>query len=386
MFRKLIASALLVSMSLSLMGCSGMFEKEYVHISEYTVSDQSSISSDGKVVVRNFNALKQAILDIVYSESGRGLISFDSTYDGDAVEDMASACWQVRTQDAMCAYCVENIAYEMNKIVSYYEAEISVTYSNVLAGVGGISRMQYATGLDEKLNTAISEGRRKLVLLINRSSYTAEGMGSLIEELYRENPAVAPSMPKVEVNMFSGNGMQKLYEINLGYEINNAELRSRRDAVNAVRPFENMQLEDMSQMDKALLACRYLVDNCSYGSETAGNSIYSALVLKDADSEGLAYAYVELCRQLGLNCRMIYGQYNWQEHWWNIVEVDGNYYHVDISSCMEGDLKPGFLLNDQTIWGTHRWNVSAYPACTGELIYGITEEELPQETEENEES
>ena len=379
MFRKNTALLLLAVMLFGLTGCSSMFEKEYEHISEYTPSDQNNVSEDGKVVVRSFNGLKQAILSIVYSESGSGTISFDAAYEGDAVEDMASACWQIRTQDAMCIYCVENIAYEMSKIVSFYEAELSVTYSNAIEGIGGISRLQYATGLDDKISAAISEGRRRLVLLINRCSYTAESMGSIVEEVYRENPAVAPNMPRVEVNLYSGNGMQKLYEINLGYGVTGIELANRRDAVNAVKPFELQDTTQMSQLEKALLACNYLIANCSYDIESGGNSIYSALVLNNADSEGLAYAYVQLCRQLGLNCRMIYGQYNWQEHWWNIVEIDGVYYHVDVSSCMTGKLADGFLLNDQTIWGTHRWDVSAYPTCTGELIYFENAEHTQEE-------
>ncbi|MBQ7896677.1 MAG: transglutaminase domain-containing protein [Oscillospiraceae bacterium] len=375
MCRKLIALVMLAVMLFSLCGCSSMYDREYVHISEYSSPEQSSSGSDGKLTVRNFNALKQAILNIVYSESGEGKISFDSSYEGDAVEDMASACWQVRTQDAMCAYCVENIAYEMNKIVSHYEAELSVTYSNVIQETDGIIRMQYATGLDDTLTQAISQSRKKLALLVVRSSYNADEMIGKVEALYRENPSIAPQMPKVDVKMFSGNSMQKLYEINLDYGLNDHELKKRRSSLNAVRPFDDLEIDSMSQIDRLLLACQYLAENCIYGSETAGNSVYSALVIKDADSEGLSYAFVELCRQLGIECTMIYGQRNWQDHWWNIVKLDEGYYHVDMSLCMDGEFEDGFLLNDQHIWGAHRWDVSSYPACSGEPLYNVDVQE-----------
>ncbi len=367
--KKLIAIMLLFSMLLCLNGCGSMFEKEYVHISEYSVPEQNSGFEGGKTVVRNINALKQAILNIVYSENGSGVISFDPSYEGDAVEDMADACWQVRTQDAMCAYCVDNIAYEMNKIVSFYEAEIYVSYSNVIKEAGGILRMPYATSLDEKIGDALAQGRKKIAILVGRSSYTAESMAGVVEKLYRSNPYLAPNMPQVEVNVFSGNAMQKLYEIDLSYGLSDYELRNRRSAVQAVKPFEKLSTESMSQLEKALLACDYLVENCTYKGENAGSSVYSALVLKDADSEGLSYAFVELCRQLGLNCRMISGQNNWQDHWWNLVEIDGEFYHVDLSLCVDGEYEDGFLLNDQMIWASHRWDVSSYPVCNGEVIY-----------------
>lgn len=371
--KKLIVFLLLFSVLFGLCGCSSAFEKEYVHISEYSVPEQTGASEDGKTVVRNINALKQAILDIVYSENGKGTISFDPSYEGDAVEDMASACWQVRTQDAMCAYCVDNIAYEMNKIVSYYEAELSVTYSDVIEDADGIVRMNYATKLDEEISQAISNGRKKLAILVGRSSYNAEGMVGVAEKLYRTNPYLAPHMPVFEVNMFSGNTMQKLYEININYGLSDYELRNRRDAVQAVKPFEKLFTESLEPMEKALLVCDYLVENCVYQGENAGNSVHSALVGKDADSEGLSYAFVELCRQLGLNSRMIYGQQNWQDHWWNLVEIGGKFYHVDVSLCMDGEYEDGFLLNDQMIWATHRWDVSSYPTCDGEPVYGVEE-------------
>ena len=380
--KKLIALLLLCAVLPGLAGCGSIFEKEYVHISEYSIPEQSKPSSDGKQTVRNIAALKQAILNIVYSESGQGSISFDASYEGDAVEDMASACWQVRTQDAMCAYCVDNIAYELNKIVNFYEAELSVTYSSVIQEADGIVRMQYATGLDEELRKAFAHGKKKLALLISRSSYNAESMTALVEDYYRDNPYLAPSMPVVEVNMFSGSAMQKLYEINFGYDIHDRELRVRRNEMQTIKPFESMAVEELSQMEKALLACDYLVNNCVYNGENAGNSIYSALVEKNADSEGLSYAYVELCRQLGLDCRMISGQQNWQDHWWNIVKVDDEYYHLDLSLCMDGEYEDGFLLNDQTIWNTHRWDVSSYPVCDGELIYGDVNEEDTHNSDE----
>ena len=369
MSRRLISLLLLITFAFSLAGCSSMYEKEYVHISEYAPVDQGNTIVGDKIVVHNFGGLKQAILSIVHSANGKGTISFESSYEGDALEDMASACWQVRTQDAMCAYCVDNISYEVNRIFSYYEAEISVTYSSIIKASGGIVRMQYATNLDEKLNQIISEGKNKLALLIGRSTYTAEDMKAIVEKLYRANPSMAPHMPAVDVNMFSGTNMQRLYEINLNYDISTSELKSRQREISEVKPFVNYDLRPISPVDKVAMACTYLVENCVYSGDHSANSIYSALVLKEADSEGLSYAFMELCRQLGIKCRMIYGQYNWQDHWWNIVEIAGDYYHVDVSMCMDGDLYQGMLLNDVSIWETHRWDVSAYPACTDELIF-----------------
>ena len=367
--KKLIAIVLLLSMLPCLTGCGSMFEKEYVHISEYSIPEQNTGLEGGKKGIRSMNSLKQAILDIVYSENGYGSISFDPSYDGDVVSDMANACWQIRTQDAMCAYCVDNIAYEISKIVSYYEAEIYVSYSKARKEAGGVYHMPYATGIDAVITNSLALGKKKIAVLVGRSSYSAETMAGMVEKLYRLNPNLSPNIPKIEVNVYSGDSLQKLYEINLDYGLSDNDLRIRRSAVNAVKPFKNKVTSNLSQLEKALLACDYLVDNCLYDRVNGGNSVYSALVTKKANSEGLSYAFVELCRQLGLNCRMINGQSNWQDHWWNIVEIEGDFYHVDVSQCMDGEFGDGFLLSDKEIWESHRWDVSSYPICDGELVY-----------------
>ncbi len=365
--KRIVSLVLLAGMFL-LPGCSRMYDREYLSITEYVPAEQTDNSSTDRLRVRDFAGLKQAILTIVSSEDGKGTIRFDPSYSGDAVEDMASACWQVRTQDALCAYCVENIAYELDKIVSYYEAELSVTYSRAIENAGGIVHMNYATGVDEVITEALQSGKRKLVLLIGRSSYTAENMESLVEQVYRLDPALSPRLPLVEVNLYSGNEQQRLFEIKLGYGMVNAELQSRREAVQALQPFETLDVERLSQQEQAREVCRYLMENCLYTGDLSQNSVYDALILGRGDSEALAYACVALCCQLGLNCRMVNGQYNWQEHWWNMVEIDGSYYHMDLSRCLSAGLEAGFLLNDESIWPTHRWDTSAYPKCSGEAL------------------
>ena len=74
-----------------------------------------------------------------------------------------------------------------------------------------------------------------------------------------------------------------------------------------------------------------------------------------------------LCRELGVDCRIVYGQEDWIEHCWNIVRIDGSYYHVDISAAIEDGAEAGFLMNDEMAWGHYRWDVSSYPKCSGEL-------------------
>lgn len=374
MDKKLTALILLAAVLVSLCGCGSLFDTEYVSVEDYVPSAQDAPSDEERVTVRNINELKQAIRNIVAAGESESSIFFDAAYDGDATEDMASACWQVRTQDALCAYYVENIAYELNKIVAYYEVRVYVSYSDVWQEAGSIVQMQYSTGLEDALRTALLEGDTKLVVLIGRSSYSASEMESLVQRAYRRYPASAPREPGVNVNMFSGTGMQRLYEINISYGYSATELAIRQKAMAELDPFADLDLDSLDKAHRALEACSYLMENCEYAAEGQPNDIYSALIGGYSGSEGIALAYVELCRRLDVNCQIVYGQRNWQDYCWNIIEIDGESYHVDVNDCSALGLQGGFLLKDEQIWGDHRWDVSAYPPCTGSLSYEALEQ------------
>ena len=118
MLKRFTAAVLLAALLLSLCGCGSMFEKEVVDINDYEPPVQEKVSETEKVTVRNFTALKRAITDMVYSGADSGSLAFDPNYDGDAVKDMEEACRQLRTQNALCAYCVVSISYEISKIVT----------------------------------------------------------------------------------------------------------------------------------------------------------------------------------------------------------------------------------------------------------------------------
>lgn len=369
MLKRLTSGLLTAALILTLCGCAGIYEKEYISVSEYSPPVQESGKSDGKVTVKNFAALKQALLGFAYAGETEGVIVFDQSYEGDTTADMASACWQVRTQDALCAYCVENIAYELNKIVTINEASVYISYSAYGKPPEEIQHLSYSTGVAERLRAAMEQGERYIVLLISRSAYNAAQMENAVRDVYRENPTLVPKEPTASVNMFSGTGTQRLYEITISYGMTDEEKQQRTAQLEAIDAFAGLDTDSMSEGLRALTACQYLVDNCALSDQSSENTAYAALVNGQADSEGIAFAYMVLCKRLQLDCRIVYGQHIWSDSCWNIVRVDGSYYHVDVAGAKAGDIQVCFLRSDEEFWGDHRWDVASYPKCVGELRY-----------------
>ena len=95
--------------------------------------------------------------------------------------------------------------------------------------------------------------------------------------------------------------------------------------------------------------------------------------LKQALDKHIFHLISEAADELGLECYVVNGQKNREDHSWNIVRVDGIPYHVDLFAPQE----EGFLKSDESFWGPYRWTTSAYPQC--ERDYFETDEpETPE--------
>lgn len=376
--KKLLTVFSLALLCLLLAGCGSVFEKEYVTVNDYVPPVQIENDTGERVTVRNMAELKKAIIGMVYEGASGGSIAFDPNYDGNAPEDMESACWQVRTQDALCAYCVRDLNYEIEKIVNYFEGTVSIDYTSYAEELSSIIRLPYSVGLQDILSEAMEENRQRVTILIDTSSATTEKVRSLVLELYRKNPTICVREPQLTVYMYSGSGRQRLYEINFQYGMAVDEVIRCKSQLKNLDVMRNLNAEGLDEPRRALAACRYLAENCTL-SETAPGSCYDALIRAESNSEGLALAFVEMCHQMDVDCRIVYGQLSGADHCWNIIKLDGNHYHVDVSRCYNGRFEDGFLLNDEQMWNDYRWSITSYPSCEGELSYaGIVEEEPQQ--------
>lgn len=87
--------------------------------------------------------------------------------------------------------------------------------------------------------------------------------------------------------------------------------------------------DSWSDMEKALYINDYLAQNCEYDSTLSKFSAYNALVDKTAVCQGYSLAYKALASELGLNCEIV-SSYS-LNHAWNMIEINGEKYHVDVT-------------------------------------------------------
>lgn len=141
---------------------------------------------------------------------------------------------------------------------------------------------------------------------------------------------------------------------------------------------DSLQSKKRSDYDKEKLIHDYIVRKVAYGypggrKEPEGDaySAYGALVLKKAVCNGYAEAMKLLCDLSGVNCKMISGTADGENHAWNLIKLDKEWYHVDSTwDDPEPDdvsriMYTYFNVDDTQMAVDHDWNSELYQKASG---------------------
>jgi len=209
--------------------------------------------------------------------------------------------------------------------------------------------------------------------------YDVEGF---VREYYEENPGLLQACPQVQLSYYPKNATAEEYilQMDFTYPYSETELLQYQQEVDAVvgAAVEYVQHRE-SEKEKLELLYVYLAERFEYEEESSDLPVYSALCEGKVDAYAAARAMKTLCSAIGLECWVVQGSYLDSPWYWNIVGVDGQYYHTDaMRSIASGqttlplDLDSGMNL--------YTWQRSDYPACTLRPEGGI---DMREDAEEN---
>lgn len=128
----------------------------------------------------------------------------------------------------------------------------------------------------------------------------------------------------------------------------------------------------MTDYQKELALHDYVVEHCSYSHGNPDNEneyrAYGALVEGEAVCNGYAEAMALLLSCVDINNEVITGRADDELHAWNLVEIDGAWYHLDATwddpiSREEVVMHTFFNVNDDVMEQRHHWNTEEYRSC-----------------------
>lgn len=139
------------------------------------------------------------------------------------------------------------------------------------------------------------------------------------------------------------------------------------------KDFQFNYVRTLTQLKQVAYVYKWLLTYCNYNTNSAYNqNIDSVFVRRNSVCTGYAKAAQYLFMLLGIESRLVFGRLNNDKedgrHCWNIVNIDGNYYHLDV--CL-GDLSLEDVLNGAGITVKQRYgdyNYNCFCVSTDEIL------------------
>lgn len=364
--KKILSCVLLAAMVMAMTGCASLFDTEYRNVWQYEA--EASVGAEEPVgapvsSITNYNSLKQAILQLVSERAESAELQFQN-YDGSITQDISAACWEVKSSTALGAFAVDYISYDLSRIVSFYQGSIYITYKRSADQIAAVETVVNLSDMAQKLDEALRQNKTYLVLETTVASATADTVRDGLEQAYYSDPLACPVLPSMDVGIYPESGVSRIFEITLSYGVDGETLSSLRQelalAVDAMAQSVGAG-GAVSVRDRVYDLGQYVMDVCHL-DETAGSTAWDALMSGTANSEGLAMALMAGCQAMGVDCSLVRGRLDGEDHAWNIVTIDGQSYHVDVSNWGAGE-ENVFLVSDDMLWGSYWWDTGVYPAC-----------------------
>ena len=357
------ASLLLCALMLLLSGCERLYIGSYISVTEHEELQLSTGYDEKYYEVHTYAGIRNVLLELISDGAEEGVIRTQN-YEGSVQDDVARICLDVTRESALGSYTVEYITHAVSQILSYYEVRFHISYRMDETARNSVRNTVSMTELYRQVDDSLCLRREKLALQIATLAVTEQTMTAYVESYYQQNPNLLSDRPAVSVSFYpSEEHVNKIIELSFSYPRQAEEEAARLERLESAASGLSDAWQNYSIPEYALLCCKALAEETTV--QESGNTAYDALVERCADSEGFAMAYQLLCSRCGVNCQVVEGKKAGKAHFWNILKLGQEYYHVDCSACGDGTLF--FLLPDEELIGEYWWDVDRYPPCQGTL-------------------
>jgi len=250
-------------------------------------------------------------------------------------------------------------------------------------GVAGLKR-RYGVKKDAayrftvwaKTDGAESDGSADIRIGDERSVPINSKVWKKIELIFynESESAVYPFIRAVsaETVYFSGMRLVKLSG-ETAENVKREKLGRQKELETAVKNILKIIKPGMSDFEKVTALHDWITDNVTYAytpdgiADTSKYTARHALVGKSAICEGYALGFKLLLDKAGVENKIVFGYSTGGKpagHAWNLVKIDGKWYHADATYDSGADNKYRyFLLSDKAMSADREWIAEDYPAA-----------------------
>ena len=352
MKRRMICMALMLAIGLS--GCSWM-DGSYVSVTPH--HEELSGTQTDSMTAANYSELRSLLSELTEAGAESAVIYVPEYDRGDVEQGMMDAVRYITNILPLGAYAIDKVEYEIGTSAGQPAISVSISY---LHGRSELRRIKEAGNMEIAgtiIKEALADCDDSVVIYVQK--YSDVDLVQLVADYAAERPDVVMEIPDVAIGVYPEQGTRRVLELKFTYQTSRENLRTMKTQVKRV--FDSAALyinQNDAEEQKYTQLYTFLTERFEYKYETSITPSYSLLLHGVGDARTFAEVYAAMCRSAGLDCRMVSGTRSGEAWYWNLICVEGAYYHVDlIESRAAGQLTRA--LDEQM--SSYVWDYSAYP-------------------------
>ncbi len=351
--KKLTVCVLLTAVLL--WGCSWM-QGDYVSVTPH--ENDSTPTPNEVVSVSNYQQLQSALTALVESGTESSILSV-AAFDSEKLPDsMDRAIHYVTAQHPIGAYAVEDVEWELGSSGGGDAVAVRITYRRSKGEIQRIRRLHTTVDALPLIYSALDQCNTGIVLYIEQ--YESMDLTQAVQDYAMAHPEQVMELPQVTELLYPDSGSSRLVELQFTYQTSREALKTMQSYVQPVFASARLYVSgDTETHIKYAQLYAFLMERYDYQQETSITPAYSLLRHGVGDSRAFASVYAAMCRQAGLECLIVTGTRAGEAHFWNMICIDGLYYHCDLFPSDSFSAK-----TDEEMQG-YVWDYSTYPTCNG---------------------
>jgi len=349
-----ILLVLIISLSFTV-GCANILDGEFEAITPHIAPPYEREPVE-QISVSDIDAFSEVLIKLIMAHETEAQIIYHHFGTEDIGAEVELAAAQIMSDHPIGAYAVSTITVTATRIVTYFEVDVIIEYSKTIEELESIIPVAVEWHLMSELLDAMSHHTEQVVFR-STLQLTEETIAARVRYIYYQNPSSIVMLPFVTVESFPEEGNDRIYVIQFGYMYASPIMRQYSGTLSVFVVQNAERIAGETDSLKLISLVRNLVASIEFeegpartisvhGAQNFSATAFGALVRGRAIGEGFAMAFKAISDELGFDNRIVLGYLDGLIHAWNIVYLDGYFYHIDVAMSTVYGLERAFLKSD----------------------------------------
>ena len=228
---------------------------------------------------------------------------------------------------------------------------------------GEIAAIESVLGIDaalKRMTSALVEQENSFTLRV--SGYAEEDFAAALRQYVFEHPDQIAEAPEITADVYPNRGYVRVVEVHYVYRSNHDALRRMRTEANAVLDSACAYFRYSTEPDQTVRLMYYYLNSRFHYVQKDDASVYTLLCEGESNSFTMSSVLSYLCNQAEIPCYPVEGLKDGEPWYWNVIEFEDGFRHVDFQTQALSEGSVRFLTDDEM--EGYEWDRDSVPACS----------------------